>query len=92
MANTARLDTKKQGLIPSLKLFFQSILEMDTISAMLVPRHLPMKNMVMPALITSPDYIDGIDPLAPAFPNPKSMLDYVDSSSRTRSWGPSSWI
>lgn len=68
MANTARLDTKKQGLIPSLKLFFQSILEMDTISAMLVPRHLPMKNMVMPALITSPDYIDGIDPLAPAFP------------------------
>lgn len=68
MANPARLDTKEQGLLPSLEMFFQSILEMDSISAMLVPRHLPMKKMVMPALITRPDCMDGIDPLAPAFP------------------------
>lgn len=68
MATPVKLDTKEHGLLPSLKNFLQSILEADEISAVLVPQHLPMKNMVMPTLITDPECINGVDPLAPAFP------------------------
>jgi len=68
MAHTAKLDTKERGLLPSLEGFFKSILELDDISAMLIPRHLPMKNMVMPVLISDPECMEGVDPLAPAFP------------------------
>ena len=35
---------------------------------MLVPQHLPMKRMVMPTLVTRPEGMDGVDPLAPCFP------------------------
>ena len=44
------------------------MLGLEEISAILVPQHLPMKNMVMPTLVHDPEQLDGIDPLAPAFP------------------------
>jgi len=68
MAQTARLEVKDQDLLAALGGFFKSILEQDDISAILVPWRLPMKNMVMPTLVTDPDQLDGVDPLAPAFP------------------------
>ena len=52
----------------SLQEFFRSILEIDEIHGILAPQLLPMKNMVMPVLISDPERLDGIDPLSPAFP------------------------
>jgi len=68
MAKTLKLETKNKEPLPALREFFRAILELDQISAILVPERLPMKNMVMPTLVTEPDRLDGVDPLSPAFP------------------------
>ena len=68
MAKTVKLETTDQALLASLKTFFKSILETEEISALLIPQRLPMKNMVMPTLVSDPERLDGIDPLSPAFP------------------------
>jgi len=67
MTATAKLDVSG-GLLPALQAFFKRVLELDQISALFIPRHLPMENMVMPALVTEPEDLTGSDPLAPAFP------------------------
>lgn len=68
MAITAKIEIPNQDLMAPLRKFFRSILELEDISAILVPQHLPMKNVVMPMLVTDPEHLDGIDPLAPYFP------------------------
>ena len=68
MAKTAIIDLKDGDLLATLREFFQSILQLEDISAILVPQHLPMKNVVMPTLVTDPAQLDGVDPLAPVFP------------------------
>ncbi|MBT8364267.1 MAG: formate dehydrogenase, partial [Deltaproteobacteria bacterium] len=68
MAITARIDVKEKDLLGALRGLFEDILKIDDIKAILVPQHLPMKNMVMPTLVTDPDQLNGVDPLAPAFP------------------------
>ena len=68
MSTTAKLEVKERDLLASLEDFFRSVLQLDDVSAILVPQRLPMKNVVMPALITDPDQLSGIDPLAPYFP------------------------
>lgn len=68
MAISAKIDVKDQDLLSSLKDFFRSILQLENVSAILVPQHLPMKNVVMPTLVTDPERLDGVDPLAPIFP------------------------
>jgi formate dehydrogenase subunit beta len=68
MAKTAKIDVKEQNLLISLQGFFKALLENGGIEAVLVPQHLPMKNAVMPTLVTDPEKIDGVDPLAPVFP------------------------
>jgi len=65
---TAKINVKNGDLLETLQEFFRSILRLDNISAILVPQHLPMKNVVMPTLVTDPEHLDGADPLAPAFP------------------------
>ncbi len=65
---SARIDVKDQDLLAALRQFFGSILRLDDIKALLVPSRLPMKQMVMPTLITDPSRLDDIDPLAPVFP------------------------
>jgi formate dehydrogenase subunit beta len=67
MAITANIDVNEQDILGSLHNFFKAILELEDIQAILVPQRLPMKNMVMPALVTDPDHLTGVDPLAPAF-------------------------
>jgi len=67
MAITAKIDVKGKDILESLQSFFKKILELEDIRAILVPQHLPMKNMVMPTLVTDPDHLTGVDPLAPAF-------------------------
>ena len=68
MAKTAIIDLNDGDLLATLREFFQSILQLEDISAILVPQHLPMKNVVMPTLVTDPAQLDKADPLAPAFP------------------------
>lgn len=68
MTKTAILEVKDQDLIDPLRGLFRSILKQDEIAGILAPRRLPMKNMVMPALITEPEHLAEVDPLSPAFP------------------------
>ncbi|MFZ7125374.1 MAG: Coenzyme F420 hydrogenase/dehydrogenase, beta subunit C-terminal domain [Desulfobacterales bacterium] len=68
MATKVKLDVKEGDLLASLKGFFNDLLGMEDVSALLVPRRLPMKAMVMPTLISDPKDLEGADPLAPAFP------------------------
>ena len=67
MANTAKIDVKGNDILGSLRGIFKDILELEDIRAILVPQHLPMKKMVMPTLVTDPEQLIGVDPLAPAF-------------------------
>jgi len=68
MAKTAKIEVKEQDLLASLQGFFKTLLQKGGISALLVPQRLPMKNAVMPTLVTDPEKINGTDPLAPVFP------------------------
>jgi formate dehydrogenase subunit beta len=68
MAKTAQIEVKDQDLLGALRLFLTTVLSREEISAILVPRRLPMKNRVMPALIADPRQLDEADPLSPAFP------------------------
>jgi formate dehydrogenase subunit beta len=68
MAKTAKIDVENGDLLSSLREFFRTVLELPDISAILVPQKLPMKNMIMPTLVTDPAQLEGTDPLAPVFP------------------------
>ncbi|MEJ2221919.1 MAG: Coenzyme F420 hydrogenase/dehydrogenase, beta subunit C-terminal domain, partial [Desulfobacterales bacterium] len=68
MAITAKIDVNEKDILGSLQDFFKHALEIEEIEALLVPQHLPMKNTVMPTLVTDPNHLNGVDPLAPAFP------------------------
>lgn len=67
MANTAPIDVHDNDQTAALKELAQSVLAMDEIAAILVPRRLPMQALVMPVLVSDPDQLEGMDPLAPAF-------------------------
>jgi len=68
MAVTAKIDVNGQDVLGALRGFFENLLRIKEIKAILVPQHLAGKNMVMPTLVTDPDQLNGVDPLAPAFP------------------------
>ncbi|MBW1861435.1 MAG: Coenzyme F420 hydrogenase/dehydrogenase, beta subunit C-terminal domain [Deltaproteobacteria bacterium] len=68
MAKTAKIEVKEQDLLASLQGFFKKLLQDGGINALLVSQRLPMKNVVMPTLVTDPEKINGSDPLAPVFP------------------------
>ena len=65
---TAKINVKDGDLLTALREFFRSILQLEDIRAILVPQHLPGKNVVMPTLVTDPKQLNGTDPLAPVFP------------------------
>ena len=65
---TAKINVKNGDLLETLQEFFRSILQLEDIGAILVPQHLPAKNVVMPTLVTDPEQLNGTDPLAPVFP------------------------
>jgi formate dehydrogenase (coenzyme F420) beta subunit len=67
MAATAKIDVHDHDLNGAFKELARSILATEEIGAILVPRQLPMKPMVMPVLVGDPDQLEGMDPLAPAF-------------------------
>jgi len=68
MATTVKLKVEGQDLLTSLRRFFRSILEIEDISAILVPQQIPGQNIVMPTLVSDPDRLEGVDPIAPYFP------------------------
>ena len=68
MAKSARVEVKDQDILGAMREFFEAVLKQDDIRAILVPLRLPMKNMIMPTLVTDPDQLEGVDPLSPAFP------------------------
>jgi formate dehydrogenase (coenzyme F420) beta subunit len=68
MAPMAKIEVKEDGPLAALQDFCATLLGSGQISALLVPQHLPMKTSVMPTLVTDPDKLTGVDPLAPAFP------------------------
>jgi formate dehydrogenase (coenzyme F420) beta subunit len=68
MATTVKIEVKDNDIVDSLQIFLKLLLRQPQIDAMLVPQHLPMKNMVMPTLVTDPEALEGADPLAPSFP------------------------
>ncbi len=68
MAKTALCEVADQDLQTSMAAFFRSLLALDEISAVMVPMHLPAKDMVMQTLVTDPEALDAVDPLAPSFP------------------------
>jgi formate dehydrogenase subunit beta len=68
MTQTAKIDVKNHDLPAALQDFFKTLLREGDISALLVSQHLPMKDSVMPTLVTDPEKLTGVDPLAPVFP------------------------
>jgi len=68
MAKTSRIEVEDQDLTGALREFLKAVLKQDDISAILAPWRLPMKNMVMPTLISDPERLNRVDPLSPAFP------------------------
>ena len=68
MAKTAKIEVKGQDLLTALKDFFKTLLQNGEIGALLLSQRLPMKNTVMPTLVTDSEKINGADPLAPVFP------------------------
>jgi formate dehydrogenase subunit beta len=68
MASTQKIEVKHGDVVQTLRDFFRSILEMEPISAIFIPQKLPMKNSVMPTLVSKPEDLERADPLAPIFP------------------------
>jgi formate dehydrogenase subunit beta len=68
MSIISKIAVKDQDLVGGLKDFFKTLLKKGGIDALLVSQHLPMKDTVMPTLVTDPEKLTGTDPLAPVFP------------------------
>jgi len=68
MTTTAKIDLKQRNPLEALRLFFEDILKLKDVTSILVPQRLPTRNAIMPTLVTDAALLEGVDPLAPAFP------------------------
>ncbi|MBW2129256.1 MAG: Coenzyme F420 hydrogenase/dehydrogenase, beta subunit C-terminal domain [Deltaproteobacteria bacterium] len=68
MTMTWKIEVKDADPLEAMRTLFKKMLQDGEIDALLVPQHLPMKNTVMPTLVTDPEKLGGSDPLAPVFP------------------------
>ena len=68
MARTAQLEVRGGDIRGCVQQILADMLNRDMVAAVMVPQHLPIKNKVMPTLVTDPVKLDGVDPLAPSFP------------------------
>ncbi len=68
MSTFAKIDVKEMDLLGAIQGLLKNLLASDKINALMVPWHLPMKNNVMPTLISDLKALDMADPLAPCFP------------------------
>ena len=67
MAKTA-LYHKGQGVQASLTSFFRSVLEHDSVNAVMLPLRLPAGGVVRQTLVADPEQIESIELFAPSFP------------------------
>ncbi|MBW2029809.1 MAG: Coenzyme F420 hydrogenase/dehydrogenase, beta subunit C-terminal domain [Deltaproteobacteria bacterium] len=68
MSRTAKIEVKDKDPVHAIQTFLKEVLENTDVGGVLVAEHLPMKDVLMPALITDPEKLAGADPLAPSFP------------------------
>ncbi|PIP37268.1 MAG: formate dehydrogenase [Desulfobacterales bacterium CG23_combo_of_CG06-09_8_20_14_all_52_9] len=68
MTTMAKIDLKEQNPLEALKQFFAGILKLKDVTSILVPQRLSTLNTIMPTLVTDAALLEGVDPLAPAFP------------------------
>ncbi len=68
MGRLGNLEVGEKGVSDALKAVFRNLLEKGAVDALLIPRRLAEGRGIMPALITDPEHLQGVDPLAPAFP------------------------
>jgi len=68
MSKVVKIEVSDRNPIASLRTFFRAVLQSGDYAGLLVAQHLTMRSTVMPTLVTDPDKLDGIDPLAPVFP------------------------
>ncbi len=68
MVTTAKIEVKNDNLLEAARSLLKQTLESGAADAVLVPLRLPMKNMVMPALVADPERLNDADPLSPVFP------------------------
>jgi formate dehydrogenase (coenzyme F420) beta subunit len=68
MSKVMKIEVIDRNPIASLRTFFKAVLQSGDFAGLLVAQHLPMRSTVMPTLVTDPDKLEGIDPLAPVFP------------------------
>jgi len=68
MSKVVEIEVRDQNPIASLGIFFKALLQSGEFAGLLAAHHLPGRSMVMPMLVTDPDKLDGVDPLAPVFP------------------------
>src|SRR6056297_97695 len=67
MTDWYKIDRQGGDRLTDIRQFLKSVLGLESVSAMLVPRQLPTKDAVMPSLVSRPVLLDDADPLAPAF-------------------------
>ncbi|HHP7234515.1 MAG TPA: Coenzyme F420 hydrogenase/dehydrogenase, beta subunit C-terminal domain [Desulfobacterales bacterium] len=68
MAKVAKYEIREGGILDAFKELFAAVLQLDDVVAVLVPQQLPGKKTVMPTLVSDAGALEGLNPLAPAFP------------------------
>ncbi len=68
MSKTAKIDVKDNDISSSINAFLIPVLAQEDVGAILVPTQLPMKQTIMPTLITDPERLKEAAPLSPSFP------------------------
>jgi formate dehydrogenase subunit beta len=62
-----KVDVQDHDLLTAFTHLAERILSLKDIDAILVPKRHPRSAMVMPTLVSDPDQLTGMDPLAPAY-------------------------
>jgi formate dehydrogenase subunit beta len=68
MTTTAQFEVKDKDYLGAFENLGRALLELDEVDALLAPRRQQEGNWVMPALISDPAAVVGLDPLSPIFP------------------------
>ena len=64
----AILEVGADGVVGAVRRMCTELLNKGIVDALLVPRELPSKENVVQSLVTSPESLDGVNPLAPVLP------------------------
>ncbi len=68
MTQTLRIEVHDADRLAAIRSFLAAVMQKNGIDAMLVPARVPLKNRIMPTLVSNPALLSEADPLSPAFP------------------------